>query len=218
MRPRRPFRALAYAALLLAAAAYIVFSASRQPAFINGTFVGTATAGLFGKARSTGMGGPLRFYHKKGEVWIPMDWTGNPASSPSFVTWWPSRSPIRSGLWHPVLETKVDSLVIRDQRGQEVDASTRRDILRGISASDPGLVPIEKLEYYAAGGGSTRRILWLGVLGDLSILAAFAAILFSAVRLRREFKLRKPGHCPRCNYSLAGLNAAICPECGHAPV
>jgi len=25
----------------------------------------------------------------------------------------------------------------------------------------------------------------------------------------------RPGHCPKCNYNLAGIETSICPECGH---
>ncbi len=72
------------------------------------------------------------------------------------------------------------------------------------------------MQVYASGGGSTTCILWLGVFGDLFILAAFGAIIFSLVKLRREIRQRGPGHCAKCGYDLVGLRVDTCPECGGA--
>lgn len=89
-------------------------------------------------------------------------------------------------------------------------------ILQDLNKAVPAQVPSDIVAAYFKGEDSTRRILWLGVLGDLSILAAFAAVIFSLVKLRREVRWRKPGCCAECDYDLAGLTADKCPECGAA--
>lgn len=77
-------------------------------------------------------------------------------------------------------------------------------------------IPADRIPEYVSGPVVKHRVLWLGVLGDLSILAAFAAIIFSLVKLRRETRWHKPGCCTECDYNLAGLTAEKCPECGAA--
>ena len=37
----------------------------------------------------------------------------------------------------------------------------------------------------------------------------------NALHRLRERRRARRGHCPRCNYSLEGISAGVCPECGH---
>ncbi|MBX3405406.1 MAG: hypothetical protein KF869_01475 [Phycisphaeraceae bacterium] len=89
-------------------------------------------------------------------------------------------------------------------------------LLQELNRMHPDRVLAGAVSAYAKDETSYTRTLWLGVLGDLSILAAFAAIIFSLVKLRREVRWRRPGHCTECDYDLAGLAADTCPECGAA--
>jgi len=212
---RRPFRAVVYAAVIAAAAAYIVFSAARQPAFINGTFIGTFTADLFGKVRSTGRQTSLFYFRHQQNAWEILD--SSQALGTDFVTCSISSAPYRIGLWHLILEERGVRVEFHDHSSViPLDATQRSEILRVLATAHPGVVPADKFGAYVAGGTMTRGILWLGVLGDLSILAAFAVIVSSLVKLRREIRWRKPGCCTTCDYDLAGLSADKCPECGAA--
>ncbi len=223
MKIRRPFRAVVYVAVIVAALGYVVLSASQLPAFRDGTVVGTATAGLFGKARQTGMHFPELFATQTNGQWKvvrqneldPADWTD---ASRRAISLWMLNSKHRWGMWHCIIETHQDKVRLWELVGMRPinDRLSRQEILAGIDQAIPGSYISGKVGYYASGGGSTRRILWLGVLGDLSILAAFAAIIFSLVKLRREIRWRKPGHCAKCDYDLAGLTTNQCPECGAA--
>lgn len=59
--------------------------------------------------------------------------------------------------------------------------------------------------------GSADYVSW-----SLLLAAAFlnALILVRVTRSYIRFRLRKPGHCEKCQYSLAHLTVARCPECG----
>jgi hypothetical protein len=50
----------------------------------------------------------------------------------------------------------------------------------------------------------------------LGIPAAAITLLITCLVTRRTCRPFPPGHCQRCNYDLAGLADAVCPECGHA--
>jgi len=221
---RRPFRAVVNVAVIAAAVGYVVFSASQLPAFNNGTIVGNATAGLFGKARPTGMGVNWSYMTKQVGKWTSIaerDLTDADHSDPARGVVVVSRffGPSRWGVWHPVLERRHDEVRFRSLVGMKpiTDLAVCSQVFEALNGAEGG-TPLagSEIEFYASGGGSTRRILWLGVLGDLSILAAFAAIILSLVKLRREIRWRKPGHCTVCDYDLAGLTADKCPECGAA--
>lgn len=58
---------------------------------------------------------------------------------------------------------------------------------------------------------------WLALFVDLVFYAFCWGVLFQSMILIRRWRTPVPGHCPRCNYDLAGIPApAICPECGWA--
>ena len=200
------------------------FSAWRLPAFANGTVIGTKTAKWFGKqppamafdryphavrVRSGwGIEHPSRF----------VNWAGIPTAHVNVRR---ESAPRLWGVWHQTIEELPDRVHFDGWDEEDVldDPAERVRLLEAINRSEWGpFVPTDKLAFYASGGGSTRRILWLGVLGDLSILAAFAAIIFSLVKLRGEIKWRKPGCCTECDYDLAGLTTSKCPECGAAVI
>jgi hypothetical protein len=123
------------------------------------------------------------------------------------------------GVWHHIGETWLVDL--KFQHCREVlsplqDSTECLRILKELNRVNSERMPIGVVDAYSKGEVSYCRILWLGVLGDLSILAAFAAIIFSFMKLRREIRWRKPGHCAKCDYDLAGLTTNQCPECGAA--
>lgn len=58
---------------------------------------------------------------------------------------------------------------------------------------------------------------WPGLLLDTLFFAVAWAVLFYLIARFRRWRTPLPGHCPRCNYDLAGIPApAVCPECGWA--
>lgn len=108
------------------------------------------------------------------------------------------------GLWHALAAQQ--ELLVRCEdcmRGSPLSDDQIKSVLGMVQSSQPHLLRAELLQAHTA-GTPIRRILWLGVLGNLSILAAFAAIIFSLVKLRREMRRRKAGHCAACGYDLAG--------------
>lgn len=120
------------------------------------------------------------------------------------------------GLFHITTESRELELRIAETGASPAmqDRSESIRLLQDLNRAHPDRVLAEAVNAYGKGETSYTRTLWLGVLGDLSILAAVAAIVFSFVKLRREMRWRKPGCCTECDYNLAGLNADKCPECG----
>lgn len=215
MKPRRPFRALFYLAVFVAATAYVIFSAARQPAFSNGTLIGETTAGIFGKGRPRVQKHATYYFRHRDGAWRILD--ASQITDENFVSCSISTTPYRTGVWHPIFEVRRVSVHFQDhQHIVQFDPGTRREILIALESAHPGTVPPASLAAYVNGRQSTRHILWLGILGDLSILAAFAAIVFSLVKLRSEIRWRMSGCCAECDYDLTGLAADKCPECGAA--
>ena len=54
----------------------------------------------------------------------------------------------------------------------------------------------------------------LAIFIPLWMPATLAAGVLIALRLTRS--IPAAGHCPTCNYNLAGLPTPVCPECGRA--
>ena len=55
----------------------------------------------------------------------------------------------------------------------------------------------------------------LGLIADTLFYASlWATLLFAPGFVRRRVRRRR-NHCPRCNYSLAGIASSACPECGN---
>ncbi len=66
----------------------------------------------------------------------------------------------------------------------------------------------------AAGLRLPLRPIWGGMAADTAIFGAGWWVLFlGAGSLRRRFR-RRGGHCPACDYDLAGNTTGLCPECG----
>lgn len=96
----------------------------------------------------------------------------------------------------------------------------RIEILRHIQAADPTWLPPE----LRTSAGLTA----IGSLGEgvrhntaraTALIVALGAAAFGLWRIaRNERRYRRWAlrHCAHCGYSLAGLKADICPECGHA--
>jgi hypothetical protein len=60
----------------------------------------------------------------------------------------------------------------------------------------------------------------VGMLGSaldpfIGVGAASLAVLGACGYVSAQHTLTRPGFCERCEYSLAGLSIAVCPECGH---
>lgn len=125
----------------------------------------------------------------------------------------------KSGFWHPIFaneQCEITFSLWHDDSPFD-DGLSLMPILKAIRASDPQAIPEQVLDIplrSVTGPHVSRRLLWLGVVGDLSVLAAFAVVLFSLVRLSREFARRVPGQCVNCGYDLRGLRGEQCPECG----
>ncbi len=204
-----------YLAIIVAAAGYILLSAARQPAFVNATLIGEATAGIFRKALPRVQRNATYHFHHHDGSWRVLD--SSQLGDSDFVSCMISATPDRAGVWHPTFEVRRVNVHFQDhQHIVQFDPGTRREILIALESAHPGTVPPASLAAYVNGRQSTRHILWLGILGDLSILAAFAALIYSIVRLRREIRWRIPGCCSECDYDLTGLAAGKCPECGAA--
>ncbi len=213
---------MVYVAVIVASVGYVVFSAARQPAVTNRTFVGAAFARLTGQSERThsNYGNAVFVAPFAGSWQVLSSYADHASNSDNLVVVRFLRPTHRVGVWHQVVETSHDLVTIDcwQDAAKQLDRASRLSILAAIGQAYPTLVPQPKIVFYASGGGSTKRILWLGVLGDLSILAALAAIVFSLVKLRSEVRWRTPGHCAECDYDLAGLTADRCPECGGAVI
>jgi hypothetical protein len=58
---------------------------------------------------------------------------------------------------------------------------------------------------------------WPGLILDFLFYALCWIVLVHLVVGFRRWRTPLPGHCPRCNYDLAGIpEPAVCPECGWA--
>lgn len=53
-----------------------------------------------------------------------------------------------------------------------------------------------------------------GVIGFAIVLAAAVVVIFSMHRRMKHAAERSDNSCPNCGYSMAGLTASVCPECG----
>lgn len=210
---------MVYVAVIAAAVVYSLGSAFRLLTH-HSAGMGSAVAKFLGRSERIhpGLGQPT-FLMLEEEGWrvINIDTLDAAAASEAVVVMGRSLY-IRWGLWYQLTETHTRHVSIAYQRDRtrQVPVLTRLDILSAIARENSWPVTASDREAFTTGTSSTTRILWLGVLGDLSILAAFAAIIFSLVKLRSEIRWGKPGHCTECDYDLTGLAANKCPECGAA--
>jgi len=59
--------------------------------------------------------------------------------------------------------------------------------------------------------------IWPGLFGNMTIFASASAVghvLYSNARRSRKTRRLRRGFCPRCKYSIVGIDGSICPECG----
>jgi hypothetical protein len=105
---------------------------------------------------------------------------------------------------------------------QQLADQIRRDWRRYPRYAPPAWVRRNLPDPFAPGAHDLgTRIYWPGVVWNLALFAALAALLASPLRLARALTLRRrerrlaEGLCPRCAYRAGGVT--ICPECGVSP-
>jgi hypothetical protein len=218
---RRPIRAVVYVAVIAAAVGYIWQSALH--ATTPDTIVGRLLRGpQRWSAQSSGGFQRMAVLSQEAGSWTVVDGLPRVDGEPQPTNWavvFLKASLTKSGVWHPVSETFATTVFLDPKRAQPVaslDQAASLEILDALERHSPHLEWGGSERIDVADGRETNRVLLAGVVGDLSILAAFATIIFSLVKLRREVRWRKPGHCTECDYDLAGLTADKCPECGGA--
>lgn len=137
------------------------------------------------------------------------------------VTYTPRQS--RSGFWavtrlhesHTIVLTGGSAFTAEDRRA--VRRATLEAVLGPESLRDPVVARVSREDF------SATRVLWGGVAHN--VMAATGVLLFglslgwvpaywAAARRRRARAALWRGECPGCGYSLRGLEAAKCPECG----
>ncbi|CAN5730853.1 hypothetical protein BH11PLA1_BH11PLA1_06000 [soil metagenome] len=215
-----------------ALAIFLCIDAAQQPPSLNSryarTFIGDVAHYFSAAARRTGSLQGLNYFaaRKTSSGWIVRDLAEDirlapePYSPPEAMLVWNSRVHAR-GIWTPVSETKRDTIECESIPLTRADQTS---IHAGLRAYDPvRFIPSRMAEDFA-GGRTTHRILWLGVLNDAAVLAAFIGVWFTRHGLVNWFQwtfLHKrreppPGICPRCGYDYTATSSAVCPECGQA--
>jgi hypothetical protein len=89
---------------------------------------------------------------------------------------------------------------------------------RAFRVGVPGGGPARMDGFVSLGrAGVMTRPVWPGFLVSVMVVAAglWAAECGARTAVRRVRRMRTPyGHCPACGYDLAGIDGAVCPECG----
>jgi hypothetical protein len=129
----------------------------------------------------------------------------------------------RSGFWaltrlhesHTIVMTGGSEFTAEDR--QAARRATLEAVLGSAALRDPKVARVSREDF------SETRVLWGGVAHNA--MAAAGAVLFGlslawvpaywdAARRRRARAALWRGECPGCGYSLRGLAADVCPECG----
>lgn len=152
-----------------------------------------------------------------GGGWVAHD-ESVPVTAPGSVKVTRDRRMYRRGVWSITSEVMHDDVTFTHaQSGQTAVLSPdqRKAILGAIDALEPGWFPQGRLAYYAAGGSITRRVVWLGVANDVSVLVALTIAIVLGIKGIVEWSRRSRRGCAECGYDTRGLEASgRCSECG----
>jgi hypothetical protein len=216
VRIRRPFRLLGLLAMVAAALGYVVFSATHQ-AMSRQSVVSSLVRRLVSAPEPYATGtSAVMGATRSNAGWTVTDLSAErSAGFGASVLFDLHIKQDRWGIWHSVVVDESVGYGFMSgpmDNGPPLDSVAAQTMFRQFHQAKPHVLSRELLDAHA-NGRSLRRILWLGVLGDLSILTAFAVILYSLVKLRRECRWKR-GLCTTCDYDLAGITVHKCPECG----
>jgi len=129
----------------------------------------------------------------------------------------------RSGVW--AITQEMMSHAIQMSGGSaltpEDRLAARRMMVQTVVAEGAALDPV--LERLSREDFSGSRVIWGGVAHNVLALTGFVLLCLSlrwipaywaAAKRRRARSALWRGECPGCGYSLLGLSATVCPECG----
>lgn len=203
--------------------AYLVVNAFLQPGYRNGwdrTTVGVFCSELRGQTRPTCCVMPRDYFAlpEQGGGWRVLETNRfEDANFPLAGEVLVDRTDIHQafGFWSLVWarhEHRVS--VVLYSAGPVLTFQQRLDLLAAIDSKWPGEFPSSTRTVDAAGGRTTRRVLWGGVTNDASVLVAAVMLAVSLRWLPTLWRRPRPGFCAACGYDLRGLSGSICPECG----